>query len=200
MAIKISKNKLLLVEGSHEKDFFTKLLETMEIDDIQTEPVGGKYSFKPNINNLPKYPNFDIVKSIGIVRDADTDFKGTFESVRDALREGGFPVPDKPMIPTGDNPSVAVFIMPDNGNKGALEELCIESIREDPVLECVEQYFDCLKLIQDKEHLHLSKAQVQVYLAKEPDGDIHMGIASQRDIWQWNSPVFNEIKEFIKSL
>ena len=200
MAISISRNKLLLVEGSHEVRLFTRLLQVMQIDDIQVEPVGGQYKFRPNIINLPKLDNFDEVTAIGIVRDADDSFEDTFSSVQGALQEARLPVPNQPMMLVGNSPQVTVFINPDNNGPGDLERLCITSVQDEPEIECVKLYFECLRPIQGANHPHLSKAQVQVFLAKEPDGDIHMGIAAQRNIWNWDSPAFDEIKNFIRSL
>jgi hypothetical protein len=200
MAITISRSKLLLVEGTHEVKFFNRLLETMQIDDVQVEPLGGKYLFKPNIKNLPGYPGFSGVTSIGIVRDANANFEDTFRSVLGALRDANLPAPGEVIIPTATSPQVAIFITPDNGSEGALEDLLMACVQGDPVLACVDGYFDCLRGIQGGAHPHLSKAQVQVYLAKEPEGDVHMGIASERNVWVWDSSAFDGLKTFIRSL
>jgi hypothetical protein len=70
----------------------------------------------------------------------------------------------------------------------------------EPEIDCVNKYFDCLRDIQGEDHPHLSAAKVQVYLAKEEDGDIHMGIAAQRNIWDFENKAFDEIKGFVFSL
>jgi hypothetical protein len=173
----------------------------MGLASIQVEQVGGKHLFRNIIINLPKIRNYSsLVRSIGIVRDADKSCNDTFQSVQGALRDAHLPVPDQPITPVGTNPRVAVFITPDNSGSGALEDLLMASTEGDPVLSCVDQYFDCLRSVQGTEHPHLSKAYVQVYLAKEPDGDIHMGIASKQDVWNWASPAFDALKTFINSL
>jgi len=200
ITITISRSKLLLVEGTHEVKFFNRLLETMQIDDVQVERLGGKHLFKPNIKNLPGYPGFSGVTSIGIVRDANANFEDAFRSVLGALRDANLPVPDEVMVPTATSPQVAVFITPDNGSDGALENLLMTSVQGDPVRECVDSYFDCLRGVQGHTHPHLSKAWVQVYLAKEPEGDMHMGIASEKNVWVWDSPAFDGVKTFIRAL
>lgn len=200
MPITISRSKLLLVEGSHEVKFFNRLLQTMQLDDVQVREVKGKHLFKPNIVNLPKVDGYSDLTSIGIVRDANASFEDTFRSVQNALRDANLPVPDEVMVPTTTSPQVAVFITPDNGSEGALEDLLMASVQGDPVLACVDRYFDCLRGIQGHTHPHLSKAEVQVYLAKEPEGDMHMGIASEKNVWVWDSPAFDGLKTFIRSL
>lgn len=201
MPITISRSKLLLVEGSHEVKFFNCLLKAMHLDDIQVAKVGGEHDFRPNIVNLRKYPGYtdSDVKSIGIVRDANRSFEDKLRSIQNALRDGDLPVPDQPIVPTNTNPRVAVFITPDNVSDGALEDLLMASVEDDPVLQCVDSYFDCLTGIQGH-HPHLSKARVQVYLAKEPEGDMHMGIASEKNVWVWDSPAFDGVKTFIRAL
>jgi len=84
-----------------------------------------------------------------------------------------------------------------------LENLCISSISEEPEINCIEEYFNCLDEINinyGSNHPHLYKAKVQVYLAKEEEGNIHMGIAADKNIWNWDNSTFEPIKNFIKSL
>lgn len=200
MPITISRTKLLLVEGTHEVRFFNRLLETMQLDDVQVKDVGGKHQFKPSIAPLRKLNGYNDLTCIGIVRDANASFEDTFRSVQNALRDANLPVPDEVIVPTPTSPQVAVFITPDNGSEGALEDLLMASVQGDPVLACIHGYFDCLTGIRGPAHTHLSKAQVQVYLAKEPEGDVHMGIASERNVWVWDSSAFDGLKTFIRSL
>jgi hypothetical protein len=201
MGFTIDKSKLLLVEGSHEEKFFSRLTRNMGLlDTIQVRQVGGKNLFKPNVKNIRSYDGFHQVESIGIIRDADDSFTDTFNSVQEALRGATLPTPLRSMEFVGNAPRVGVFIAPDNQKNGALENLCLATVEGDPVLDCVEDYFECLKRIQKIDHPHPSKARVQVYLAKEPDGDIHMGIAAERDVWKWDSPALELIREFIRLL
>lgn len=196
----ITKTKLLLVEGNHEVQFFEKLLGSMPKTDIQVMEIGGKYQFNFQIQNLPRYDGYKSLESVGIVRDADESFSNTFSSVQNALERAGLPVPDQPMSLTVAKPRFSIYIIPDNINNGDLECLCMESVCDDPIIECVIQYFECLRDIEGRDHPHLSKAKVQVYLAKESDGDIHMGIAAQRDIWHWDNSAFEEIKNYLMTL
>lgn len=198
--ITIHKPKLLLVEGTHEEKFFNNLLDEEDISDVQVLPLIGKYRFTENLEVLTKLDKFSEVESIGLVRDADENFADTFASLINALANLGFPAPDRPAIFTDATPKVGVFVNPDNQNPGSLEDLCLASIANDPILNCAQDYMDCLRVIQNNEHPHKSKALVQVYLAKEPDGDIHMGIASERDIWNWDSSAFIPIRNFLKML
>ena len=129
-----------------------------------------------------------------------------FLSVTNTIKKLGFPVPTAPnelAVGNGDFPSTLIYIFPDNQSNGALEHLCISSVLGDPTLDCVEAYFSCLSEVNKKygiEHPHLHKARVQVFLAREEEGDVHMGIGAEKDIWNWDSPVFNQVKEMLGKL
>lgn len=200
MAKTIQKPKLLLVEGTHEEKFFNKLLDVMNLHDIQVLPILGKVRFREQIEILPKLDNFQMVEAIGVIRDADSSFDNALASLQDSLRNAGLSVPDRASVHTGQHPRVGIFIAPDNHNPGSLENLCLASIEGDPILGCVEGYLKCLQDIQKIEHPHKAKAAVQVYLSKEPDGSTHMGVASERNIWNWNSPALLSIKNFLSAL
>lgn len=198
--ITIHKPKLLLVEGTHEEKFFQGLLREDNIYDVQVMPIIGKSQFREKIEILTKLDNFSDVQSIGLVRDADESFTNAFNSLTDALANANLAVPNAPMTFTGSIPRVGIFITPDNLNSGDLENLCVASLADDPFLSCANDYLDCIRKVQNIEHPHRSKALVQVYLAKEPNGDIHMGIASEKNIWNWGSPAFLPARNFLKML
>ncbi|MBM3211949.1 hypothetical protein FJZ33_07010 [Candidatus Poribacteria bacterium] len=172
----------------------------MGIEVIQVEQVGSQYKFRPMIMSLPGFPNFHQVEAIGIVRDADSSYENVFSSVQDALRMADLPVPNQPLHFAGNDLKIIVFIAPDNNSIGALEDICLASVQDDPIMKCVDDYMRCLKDIQNKDHDHANKARTQVYLAKEPEGNIHMGIAAKKDIWNWQSTAFGEVRDFILQL
>lgn len=200
MPKKLEKQKLLLVEGTHEEKFFQTIFEKENIFDIQVLTIVGKTQFRENIEILPKLDGFANVKSIGLVRDADTNFEGAFTSLVDALKNANIPQPQEAMKFTDSNPKVGIFITPDNQNLGSLEDLCLISVADDPILGCANDYLECLKKIKNSDHPNKAKALVQVYLAKEDDGDIHMGIASKKGVWDLSNSSFRKIIDFVKML
>lgn len=141
----IQKPKLLIVEGNHERDFFTAWLKSLALSDIQIMPIGGKTLFRDNLSSLVKQRPFldDFVSSIVIVRDADNDPQAAFASVRDAVRDVGLPVPRRCMELTTDGTlSVAIVIVPAEDEIGALEELIIKTVTDDPATPFVTSFID----------------------------------------------------------
>ncbi len=163
----ITKPKLLLVEGKDEVKLFEKLLADLGLVDIEIRDIMGKTKYRKNIEALPRLSGFGEVTSVGIVTDADKQPKGTFDSVCDALGVAGLPRPTAPLQAVGDAPLVMVMILPDGETPGMLEDLCLESVADDPTMSCLEEYFRCLE-----EQLEAgafpgnpSKARVRAFLA-----------------------------------
>lgn len=118
-----SKPNLLLVEGRDEELVLSALLRHLGIYDVQVQGYGGKNRLRYFLTTVTNEPNFDQIQSIGIVRDADNNAQAALQSVQSSLRNVGLPAPQTFLVPADDTPKVAVFIMPDNANPGALEDL-----------------------------------------------------------------------------
>ena len=198
--LRILKPKLLIVEGKDEECFFCALIEHLRIDGIQVAGIGGKDKLRVNLKGLIKDPEFRKVISLGVVRDADANPAASFQSVRESLRDSGLPNPKKPLFFTQGLPRVTVMIIPSHKQKGALEDLCLEAVSEDPALMCVDQYFACLAQQRINPTKNLSKAKVQVFLASQEDPTLPLGISAQKGYWPLDSKAFAAVKGFLKSL
>ena len=162
----ISKSKVLLVEGQDEENLFSELLVDLNLaNDIQIISVGGKEKFPIRLKGLKVRSGYELITSIGIVRDADENPTGAFQSVCSALKNVGLPKPIAPSQPTIDNPKVTVMIIPDAETKGMIENVCLESVKDDPAIACVDQYFQCLQRQLKKLPKNPAKARVHAFLA-----------------------------------
>ena len=83
----------------------------------------------------------ETVRSLGIVRDAETSAGGAFQSVQSALRNAELPVPDSLAERTDTSPAVTVLILPGDNRQGMLETLLCESFADDPVEDCIDDFF-----------------------------------------------------------
>lgn len=163
----ITKRKILLVEGKDEVSLFNQMLSDLHLgDDIQVIQVGGKYKFSENLLALQKTSGFRKVTSIGIVRDADNNPQGAFQSICYILHRINLPEPTNPLDPVNGPPQVTIMIVPDIDTPGMIENVCLNSVNDDPAMACVEQYFQCLQ----EHHRELAendipKAKVRAFLA-----------------------------------
>ena len=133
-AVGIDAPRQLLVEGRDEQEFFRALLSFLAIEDIQIHAYDGKDNLGNFINNFVDVVGFDSVKSIGVVQDADESALSALRSVRSRLQNANLPVPPTYAQPVGEFIKVQIFVMPDNGSNGALEDLCLAALAEDTAM------------------------------------------------------------------
>jgi hypothetical protein len=163
--------------------------------------VGGKDRFREKLKGLALQQEFrEMVTSLGIVRDADSDAKAAFMSLQGALQAAGLPLPSEPYSMCPGSPGVGVAILPDSAREGNLETLCVESVKDEPAMNCVEEYFGCLEKRCACTPRHPWKARAQAYLASCPEPDISVGPASREGYWKLDSPVFEQVKVFLRNL
>lgn len=165
MSEAIANPKILIVEGLDEKHLFSALIKHLVLTDIEIRDIGGKDNIRRNVRALKITPGFEKATSLGVVRDADNDPHSAFQSVCDALQDAGLPRPSEPLQPTGNAPQVTVMILPDGKTTGMLEDICLESVNEDPAMHCVEEYFQCLDERLENLPNNPSKARVRAFLA-----------------------------------
>ncbi len=199
-ALKLSKPKLLIGEGREEQLFFTAFLTHLNISDVQVEHYGGKQKLPSYLKNLPNIPGYLEVISLGITRDADNSAQSAFESVCSSLRRASLPVPSQPGEIVGDTPQVSVLILPDGQNEGMLENLCLTAIETDPVLQCVDEYFDCVYRTVGREPNNMAKARVHAWLSSQIESDKRLGEAAKAGYLPWDSPGFDSLKQFLQAL
>ena len=190
----VTLSKLLLVEGSTPQHFFEALLRELALQDqVEIHDFGGVQDLKEALRAVASTSEFRVrVKSLGVVRDAETDASAARQSVDHALAAAGLP----------EGVQTSVFILPDNQREGMIETLCVDSIREDPVFSCVEQFFECVT----RQGVELpsppkdAKNYAQAYLATQPQVQLFPGLAAYRGYWPWGSRVLDELKEFLSAL
>jgi len=197
MNYEILKDNLVLVEGHDEELFFEALLRHMDINVVQILPIAGKDNLRERLKMLVASPRFSEVVSLGIVRDADTNPGGAFQSVCGALEIVNLPVPEFPLLPTGRGPQVTVMILPDGNTPGMLEDVCLRTIGEDPAMFCVEEFFKCLQERNVSMPRNNSKARVQVFLGSRLEAGKRLGEAAQAGYWPWDHIAVEQIKNFL---
>ena len=95
------------------------------------EAIGEATKTRPNLR-------------IGVVRDADNNAVGAFQSVCNQLHNAGYEPPQSHGTFSNVSPSVGVFIVPDGVECGAIETLCRKSVEGTAAAQCVDQYLECL--------------------------------------------------------
>ena len=201
--IKIRLDRLLLVEGKDEVNFFGELMAHCFNDDsqIQVIPAGGKDKFPLYIRVIADQAKTrPTLKTIGVVRDADEGARSAFQNVCDSLHKVRYEPPSKHGEFSDATPSIGVFIVPDGTEPGALETLCRRSVQGNDVANCVDKYIKCLNQSNAMLSENEDKSFAHAYLASMPDPMARVGEGARQGRWDFDSPAFEHISQFLRAL
>ena len=156
----IEKEKLLLAEGVDVHRFLIYACEAFEKADIQVINFGGIDELRGFLKNLVEImANFTKVKTLVVARDAETDVDAAIAKVASAFKNVNLPVPQEPFQFSSNNhikTALMLFPGPDQNGKcrnGTLEDLCLRTVNDVPLLECVDTFLQCAqKTNEDLKH------------------------------------------------
>ncbi len=202
--------KFIFVEGDDDFHFLCNLLEIENISDVFVEKVNGKTKLKTALKAFVKLSAFETAESLFVIVDADSSFNDSEKSVSAIFSELRITAPKKhgDVVHHGDT-KISFFIMPGNGEDGAIEDLVLKHASGKKVFSYIEGLFHKIKEDEaviaesDTEYKYPSnekKAQVQVYLSCNHDSDSRIGTSMKKKIIDTSDPCFLEIKTFISKI
>ena len=190
MAEALRHNKLVLAEGKHEVHFFEAIRDQLHYADIEVRSFEGINNLRGTLEALKGVEGFDRLVRLGIVRDAEGSGVQALQSVQDALRDAGLGVPPQALQPAGQKPSVIVLVNPHGQPNGRFDDVCSESVRETPVMRCVEEYINCLKSLGPGIPVREWKTRVHAFIAAQNRPDVSLGIAAKRGYFPLDHAAF----------
>ena len=203
----VESQKILLVEGKDEVNFFEAFLRYKNLDSIKLINCEGKDKLKEKLSALKKAPDFNTVTSLAIIQDAnDEGPQRRFQSVCSILKNNKLPIPDKMASfalkkPTPGKPRVGIFIMPDCQHKGMLETLCLSTVESKNINKCIDDFMDCMgKNLKSKPPKNSDKAKLHAYLATMEEDTPSLGVATQKGYWDLNSDKLKPLSDFLQKL
>ena len=197
----ISKERQLLVEGNDQRNFFEAFVAHLGISDrVQIHNFGGVGDFRDFLSAFVRMPDFDSVRSIGIVRDAEVSEPAAFQSIRSALTNANLTVPTRIGTPSDDVPAVTVLVLPGGGEPGMLETILCHTLVGQEVNRCIDEFFECAENLPDISISNPHKARAYAYLATKPDSHHSVGVAAKAGVWNLDHPVFDNVRRFLVSL
>ena len=189
----VSQPRLLVGEGRDEVRFFEALLRHLKITDVQLVDYGGKQQLKPFLVTLPRIPGFVGLQALGITRDADDDALGALQSIDSALVAAALPAELR----------IAKYVMPGANAAGELETLCIQTISNLPVNDCIEKFLLCASDAGFKQEWSVgnaAKARLQTWLSVQREPGLRLGEAAQAGIIDWEAASLAGLRSFIANL
>ena len=201
--MKISADRLLLVEGKDEVGLFEALIERCVGDELGVPVIaaGGVNKFPKNIRALRVMAmSRATLRCIAVVRDADDDARGAFQSVCARLRNAGYVPPSNHAEFSDAAPSIGVFIVPDGLGRGAMETLCRRSVEGTNAALCVDEYLQCLERHDVMGSRNTDKSFTHAYLAAMEDPVARVGEGAKQGVWSLESPAFAALVRFLRDL
>jgi|GEM_PF-682958 len=227
-ALVISCPVVLLVEGRDEVNFFGALFNHMNPEatikfiesfysrslqcivknmssgvNVEVRDVRGKDNLRYELPAFLNDPNFSLVRSYVIVRDADANASDALSSVQKLLRDHRQPCPtNHACFASSDNNTltVGVYIMPGDPT-GMLEDLCLRSVEDHPIMPHVRSFMEQVQQTMGKEApKNRSKATVQAFLSGMRNTVSSLGVAAQRRYWYFDNGVFGNLRSFLEQL
>lgn len=153
-----------------------------------------------------KKPNVEV---IGVVIDADPDLDARWNSIKYNLKKLGY---DVPLLPTiggtiiegkERNPTIGIWLMPDNNATGMLEDFVKYLIPENDML--LKETDRILVEIEERQlhkynPIHKSKAQIHTWLAWQEDPGTPMGLAITKSYLNTNTELCQQFVEWLNQL
>ncbi len=188
------------MEGRDGANFFEAFIKHLNLQGIQIQNFGGVNQLRDFLEEFVNEPGFDGVQNIGIIRDAESNANGAFQSVQGSLRNAGLPVPPQPAERAGDGPAVSILILPGDDRPGMLETLLWESLADAPERGCIDEFLKCVTKSRSAPVGNPDKACAHAYLAAGEEPRHSVGVAALRSQWNFDHPAFAGVRQFLSTL
>lgn len=158
---------IVVVEGKTDKDFLIAYLEFLEkgahlkIEDKNILVSGGKDGLKNN-NDSEIKKRIQKGEKILIIFDADNNYEESKQNIEKQLKELFKELGVKEKEKNYD-----IFLMPNNKDKGTLEDLFEKIAKCKDVLKCFDKYCKCIKIVQKKSMQEKESTEVQMQLSRK---------------------------------
>lgn len=142
-----------------------------------------------------------------VARDAERNTGAAVTSLISQLSNAGLPAPHAPFTFTETPLHVACMLFPgytasDNSllENGTLEDLCLKTIADDPVMPCVESFLQSVRATGEpmpRPH----KSSLYTYLAgKQALTGLKLGEAARVGAWPWDHPAFVPYRTIVRAM
>lgn len=208
----IVKQYLLLCEGRDAENFLIEYLNSKALksdlrfcNDIQVMDFGGNDELVNYLMNLKNMSGFDRVVSLGIIRDAEKDYKRACRDVIHSLEKSGFEPPLKHgewnSNESGMKVGFALFPLIDN-MPGTLEDLCLRILSEkngENILSRIDSFLATMQETYGRMYRRIHKNKLNTYLASNDDYvAMPLGVASKAGAFDWCSKELEPLKKFLR--
>lgn len=216
----IIKNHVIFCEGIDDKNFLIEYLNSEALkdnpkisQDIQVINFGGNSNLTQFLAASKRDDNFRNLKSLLIIRDAETDFQSAMQSIQKSLKSNELPVPKSPFIwelpkdetPEKDEmPKTGFLLFPTcnaNPTNGTLEDLCMSILSSTKAPELKQEIVHFMGTLKEKHRFNFArpfKTQLHTYFSIHDNYvSLKIGEAAKAGAFDWNHKNLAPLKEFL---
>ena len=219
--IKPETKHLILCEGVDEKRFFIWFLDYFKkksssgcdkYNEIQIEDIGGNADFVEQLGVWKLVSGFENLKTVGIIRDAESNAVGALQSIQNCFSCNDMPQPKDcfELTENKDGGARTVFgILPgtknnDRWDNGTLEDLCLKILKGPQSSEKINFIFKYLEQAQDDfkyKIKHMHKAKLHTYFSSnEPFIGLKIGEAAKCGAFNFESDILVNFKKMFDDM
>ena len=146
------------------------------------------------------------IQSLAVFIDNNGDPNEAMAFGKQALADCGFIVPDPPAILTTQGRRVGLYLIPEVGRRGTLEDLLLDAVFDaDPHLRaCVDAFISCTKIPSGWQPNQQAKMKLEAIIAahcaRNPQCPLHCVWQEMDNPIPRNSPRFDGVRSFLRSL
>lgn len=194
----MAQTSKILVEGNSEMAVLPRICHICKIEhNFSIEPQNSLNELKKALKTLIKSTN--TLRKLWVIIDADVNFDGAWQSVKDILLRSGkyeldihAPMPEEGFIiePIDESDlTIGVWIMPNNKDIGMLEDFLMKLIpEEDSLLSIAETIVNDINDNRSKHpgvfrEVHKSKATIHTWLAWHDAPGESLSVAVQKRLF-----------------
>lgn len=209
--VKIIKEHLILCEGRDAYEFLIRYLNSSALsdtpgfsNDIQVMDFGGNSELPAYLNLVQLSPGFNMVSSLMVIRDAETDAGTAIKEIKNALNNANFPVPESPHTWIGSSPKIGFLLFPTCDHcvkNGTLEDLCLSILSEDSsknILHEIDVFLHTLEEHNNRKFPRIFKNRLHTYLSTHNDYvSCKIGEAAAIGAFDWRNPALDALRSFL---
>ena len=151
MAALHGRTPILFCQGEDDVAFIRWIVEKQGIPGFQLSSLEGEDRLVPKIKvRLRELPGGVLAPAVGVVLDADSEPDARRDAARDARVAA---------VPSARH---AVYLLPDDGGEGMLEDLLLDSCRLPDRVSCAKAFVECAEAAFPHP-INASKARYDAY-------------------------------------
>lgn len=210
----IKKQHLIICEGRDAQEFLINYLNSEALDsspyfskDIQVIDFGGNDDLTKFLELLRNMANFDDVKSLLIIRDAETDFQSAIQSIQKSLKSNELSVPESTFMWKDGAPKIGFLLFPTcnaEPTNGTLEDLCLSILSSAKAPELKQEIAHFMDTLKEKHQFNFArsfKTQLHTYFSIHDNYvSLKIGEAAKAGAFDWNHKKLAPLKEFLSKI